>query len=76
MGFTWEAGYQPLDAPTPDDPQRCSEDVEADVRVLMSKHAAIQPRGFDTIRIRGQYHARIDTLLDEYAMRVQLEALT
>lgn len=62
--------------PPPHAPKRCREDVEADVRVLMSKHAAIDPRGFDTVAQREILHRRIDRYLDEHSMFVSLEAFT
>lgn len=55
---------------------RCREDVEADVRVLMAKHAAIENRGFDTAAQREILHRRIDDRLDEHAMFVAVAELT
>lgn len=45
------------------------ETLEAEVRKLMAAHAAIKPRGFDTIRQRDALHRRIDDLLDQYEPR-------
>lgn len=55
---------------------RCAEDVEADIRVLMAKHAAIVPRGWQGQTDRRVLHLRIDRLIDEWAMRRELEAIT
>lgn len=39
----------------------------------MAEHAAIEPRGFDTIRKRANLHDQIDDLLDDYALEVLVE---
>lgn len=57
---------------TPDPERRTIEDVEADIRILMSLHAKIAARGFDTSRDRHTLHRRIDTLLDEHAFMVDI----
>lgn len=43
------------------------ETLEARVRHLMARHAAIKPRGYDTIRARHELHSQIDELLDHHA---------
>lgn len=63
------------EVPPPHTPARCREDVEADTRVLMAKHASIAPRGFDSNRERAAYHARIDQLLDEHSIFAALKSL-
>ena len=45
-----------------------SEALEAMVRHAMAEHAAIEPRGFDTIRERANLHRDIDMMLDEWAI--------
>jgi hypothetical protein len=59
-----------------DEPQRTAEDVEADIRVLMAKHASISKRGWQTARDRDILHMRIDRLYDEYAAMLQIEDMT
>lgn len=63
------------EVPPPHTPTRCREDVEADVRILMTKHSKIAPRGFDTIAQRNILHGRIDRLLDEHALFVAVEEM-
>ena len=40
------------------------EVVEADIRQRMTRHAHIEPRGWDTIRQRAILHHEIDALID------------
>ena len=47
---------------------RDPEELEAEVRVLMARHAAIVARGFDSVKKRQGIHRTIDTLLDELAL--------
>lgn len=54
---------------------RTIDDVEADIRILMAKHAQILPRGWQTTQQRNILHQRIDRLLDEYAMRAEVQRL-
>lgn len=61
--------------PPPHTPTRHPDDVEAAARVLMAKHASIEPRGFDSIRERQLLHKRIDALIDEYQLRTDLETV-
>lgn len=56
--------------------ERCADDVEADVRVLMAKHAKIEPRGWTTAQQRAILHKRIDAFLDEHAIRLGLSELS
>jgi hypothetical protein len=42
-----------------------AERIEAEVRRLMAKKAAIDPRGWSTISERAAIQTRIDSLLDE-----------
>lgn len=71
--WTWNGG-RPMT--TGDDPGRTAEVVEAEVRQRMAEHAAIKPRGWQTMKDREILHRRIDKLLDEWAMRMQVEAVT
>lgn len=53
--------------------------LEALVRHAMAEHAAIQPRGFDSIKARQRIHVEIDRLLDGWTIestRAQLETST
>lgn len=45
-----------------------AKELEAMVRHAMAEHAAIVPRGFDTIRERANLHRDIDMMLDEWAI--------
>lgn len=45
---------------------RDPEQVEAECRRLMSKHAAIVPRGWQGRKERFLLHCQIDRLLDEW----------
>jgi hypothetical protein len=45
-----------------------ADDLRAMCLQAMSEHAAIQPRGFDTIARRNDLHRQIDDLLDDYAL--------
>ena len=47
---------------------RNPEDIEAEVRKVMAAHAAIKPRGFDSIKERARLHRLVDTLLDEWSL--------
>lgn len=53
---------------------RTPEDAEADARRAMAAHAAIQPRGFDSIRERAELHIEVDFHLDEHRLLTSLEA--
>lgn len=48
-----------------------AEELEAMIRYAMADHAAIRPRGFDTIRQRQELHKLIDELLDARADALQ-----
>lgn len=52
-------GGAPVDFPL-------SERIEAEVRRLIAKKAAIEPRGFDSARLRAEVQAEIDARLDEW----------
>lgn len=52
------------------------EFIEAQVRVLMAAHAAILPRGWETIRQRQYFHRLIDAWLDDYLVLVPIPADT
>lgn len=41
------------------------DELEASCRRLMARHAAIEPRGFDTTRQRLRLQAEIDDVLDQ-----------
>jgi hypothetical protein len=56
--------------------ERTTEAVEAEVRRLMAQHAAIVPRGWQGMKDREILHRKIDRLLDEHAMRAEVEAVT
>ena len=47
---------------------RDPEELEAEVRVLMARHAAIVARGFDSVKKREGIHRKVDALLDEWLM--------
>lgn len=47
-----------------------ADDLHAMILHAMAEHAAIQPRGFDTIRAREHLHRQIDDMLDDYALEV------
>jgi hypothetical protein len=47
---------------------RNAEWLEAEVRKEMARHAAIQARGFDSVRMRAAIHRGIDDLLDEWGL--------
>lgn len=48
--------------------------LEALVRHAMAQHAAIEPRGFDSVKARNQLHVEIDRLLDGWTVeRAQAE---
>jgi hypothetical protein len=51
------------------------ESIEAETRRLMSVHASISPRGFDSIRQRAYLHRDIDEQLDMYADALALAGL-
>ena len=68
--FMWTRPTEVSDEP------RDLEHVEADIRKAMAEHAAIQPRGFDSIKARESLHRKIDAWFDEYAMRLDVEAVT
>lgn len=54
---------------------RTPELVAAECVALMAEHAAIKPRGFNTIRERAIPHERIDHLLDELRDLADLASL-
>lgn len=64
---------EPVAADQP--PERTPEDAEADVRVLMAKHAAIMARGWQTAKDREILHQRIDRLLDEHRYLTMVAAV-
>jgi hypothetical protein len=47
--------------------------VEAEIRRLMAKHSAINPRGWSTGQERATLHRLIDSYLDEYALLAELD---
>lgn len=51
------------------------ETIEAETRRLMSIHASISPRGWQSIRERQGIHQRIDACLDAYADALALAGL-
>ena len=61
---------------TPPEPERTAEQVEAEARVLMAQHSKILARGWQTETQRRMLRDKIDRLLDEHAMRVEVEELT
>lgn len=49
-------------------------DLRAMILQAMREHAAIAPRGFDTIRKRQDLHRQVDDMLDDYALESAFEA--
>lgn len=45
-----------------------ADDLRAMCLQAMGEHAAIQPRGFDSIAKRADLHRQIDDLLDDWAL--------
>lgn len=54
---------------------RDGEQLEADVRKLMARHAATKARGWDGQRDRARLHAEIDVLLDDWLIVAGLAGL-
>lgn len=48
-------------------------ELRAMIQQAMIAHAAIQPRGFDTIRRREDLHRQVDEMLDDYALELSAE---
>lgn len=55
-----EAMEATISTEQPDQPS-----LTARIREAMARHAAIEPRGFDSVKEREALHAEIDALLDE-----------
>lgn len=55
-------------------PTEQAEELEALIRRTMFEHAAIKPRGFDSIKARARIHRMLDDMFDEHAL-LTLEAL-
>jgi hypothetical protein len=49
-----------------------TELVEAEIRRLMAKHSAINPRGWSSGRERATLHRIIDQYLDEHALLAEM----
>lgn len=47
-----------------------ADDLRAMCLQVMQEHAAIAPRGFDSIARRADLHRQWDDLYDEYALEV------
>jgi hypothetical protein len=45
-----------------------ADDLRAMCLQAMREHAAIKPRGYDSIRARESLHRQIDELLDDWAL--------
>ncbi len=50
-----------------------ADDLRAMCLQAMQEHAAIRPRGFDTIAQRADLHKQIDELLDDYGLERMAE---
>ena len=68
--FRWDTENVPVE------PERTIEHVEADIRKAMAEHAAILPRGWQTMQQRNILHRRIDGWLDEYALMADVAEVT
>lgn len=64
MAFPWHG----TDAPVPAEVDVEPETIKAKTLLLMAQHAAIEPRGFDTIRARAEIARQIDDLLDDWLL--------
>lgn len=51
-----------------------ADDLRAMIMQAMLEHAAIEPRGFDSIRRRENLHRQIDDLYDDYELESIAEA--
>jgi hypothetical protein len=50
-----------------------ADDLRAMCLQAMSEHAAIRPRGFDTIARRADLHRQWDELYDDYVLELAVE---
>ena len=48
-------------------------DLRAMALQVMREHAAIQPRGFDSIKKRAELHRQWDELYDDYSLELLTE---
>lgn len=51
-------------------------ELRALIHVAMLEHAAIAPRGFDSVKRRESLQRQIDDMLDDYALEVAVEPAT
>ena len=51
-----------------------ADDLRAMALQAMAEHAAIAPRGFDSIRRRDDLHRQVDDLIDDWALESLAEA--